>query len=229
MSFPAVMTWCYFILLSTGGGKANLWQQTAYSGGKILQLGFPVLFLFLRDRRWPWPAKPRWEGLGLGLGFGLLVAAAMLGLYFGYFRNSAAFASTSVQVRHKLEEFGLTSAAGYFGLAAFIVVIHSLLEEYYWRWFVFGHLRELVPVGWAVGLSSLGFMAHHVIVLWYYFPGHFVDVVVPFSLAVALGGAIWATLYQRTGSIYASWLSHLLVDASIFAIGWDLLQRPPAV
>ena len=161
----------------------------------------------------------------LTLPFGLTVAATMFVLYFAYFRTSAAFGPTSTQVQHKLEEFGLTSAAGYFALALFVSVIHSLLEEYYWRWFIFGHLRERVSP-WSAGLlSSLAFMAHHVIVLWYYFPGHFADVVVPFSLAIAVGGGVWAFLYQRTGSIYSSWLSHLLVDAAIFGIGWDLLRR----
>jgi membrane protease YdiL (CAAX protease family) len=106
-----------------------------------------------------------------------------------------------------------------------VVVIHSLLEEYYWRWFVFGRLRHLLPLAPAVVLSSLAFMAHHVIVLNYYFPGHFFGLVVPLSLGVAIGGGVWALLYERTGSIYSPWLSHLIVDAAIFGIGWDLLGR----
>jgi uncharacterized protein len=43
-----------------------------------------------------------------------------------------------------------------------------------------------------------------------------------FSLSVAVGGAFWAWLYQRTGSLYGPWLSHLLVDAAIFLVGYDL-------
>ena len=40
-----------------------------------------------------------------------------------------------------------------------------LLEEYYWRWFLFGGLRRSMPVAAAVVLSSLAFTAHHVILL----------------------------------------------------------------
>jgi hypothetical protein len=68
-------------------------------------------------------------------------------------------------------------------------------------------------------------MAHHVIVLGVYLPGRFVSRALPFSLAIAVGGAVWAWLYGRADSLYPSWLSHLLVDAAIFVIGWDLLQR----
>jgi membrane protease YdiL (CAAX protease family) len=224
MTFPAVLTWFYFVALG-GGGQINPLQQMAYSGGKVIQFTFPLVFLWLRDRRLPRPGLPQFTGLGQGLVFGLVVLAAMLGIYFGYYRGSVAFAQSSVQVQHKLQEFGLTSPGGYLGLAVFVVIVHSLLEEYYWRWFVFRELRKGLALTVALLLSSVAFMAHHVIVLQYYFPGHFLTAVVPFSLGVAFGGLVWGWLFERTRSIYACWLSHLLVDAGIFIIGWDLLQR----
>jgi CAAX protease family protein len=100
-----------------------------------------------------------------------------------------------------------------------------LLEEYYWRWFVFGRLRRHLAFAPAAALSSLAFMSHHVIVLSVYLPGYFWVAVVPLSLCIAAGGCMWAWLYEQTRSIYAAWLSHLLIDAAIFAIGYDLLRR----
>jgi membrane protease YdiL (CAAX protease family) len=44
------------------------------------------------------------------------------------------------------------------------------------------------------------------------------------SSAVAVGGAFWAWLYERTGSIYSAWLSHLLIDAGIFWVGYELVR-----
>ena len=41
--------------------------------------------------------------------------------------------------------------------------------------------------------------------------------------AVAVGGAFWAWLFQRTGSLVAVWWSHVLIDAALMAIGYDLL------
>ena len=73
--------------------------------------------------------------------------------------------------------------------------------------------------------SSLAFMAHHVFVLAYYFPGRFWIAAVPFSLGVAFGGGLWAWLYHRFQSLYAPWVSHLLADAAIMVIGYDMANR----
>ena len=107
-----------------------------------------------------------------------------------------------------------------FGL--FVSLIHSFMEEYYWRWFVFGQLRRLAPAGVAIFVSGIGFMLHHVVILSTYF-GWWSLPSVGFSLAVAVGGFVWAWLYHRTGSLYGPWLSHLLVDMAIFVIGYDLV------
>jgi membrane protease YdiL (CAAX protease family) len=102
-------------------------------------------------------------------------------------------------------------------------VVHSLLEEYYWRWFVFAQLRHRTSLLTAVLVSSLGFMAHHVIVLATYF-GWDSPISYLASIGVAVGGAVWALLYERTGSLYGGWLSHCLVDAAIFLIGFEMLR-----
>jgi membrane protease YdiL (CAAX protease family) len=222
MVFPTAMAWCYFRVLA-GGGQVHPAQQFAYSLGKLAQFAFPLAWCRLNDRRWPRARSPRCDGLLWGVGFGLATAALLLGLFHGWLAGAELFAGTPDRVRDKLQEFGVTTPARYFGLAAFIVAVHSLLEEYYWRWFVFGRLRDHVPVGLALVVSSLAFMGHHVLILDAYFPGHFWMAVVPFSLGVAVGGAFWAWLYQRTGSLAACWLSHLLVDAAIFVLGWSLL------
>ena len=68
-------------------------------------------------------------------------------------------------------------------------------------------------------------MAHHVIVLAVLFPGiwQFFTLALPLSLCVGVGGAVWCWLYQRTGSLYAPWISHMLIDAAIMFIGYDMV------
>jgi uncharacterized protein len=225
MTFPTVIALLYFLALA-GSGKPNPLQQTTYTLGKIVQFAFPLVFVRFLDGAWPRLSRPRFGGLVLGLGFGVLVAGAMLGLYHGWLADSSVMAETPAKVHAKLQEaFGVTTGLAYFGLAAFIVAAHSLLEEYYWRWFVFRRLRDQMPFGPAALLSGLAFMAHHVVVLHVYLPGYFWSAVVPLSLGIAVGGMVWAWLYERTGSIWSSWLSHALVDATIFVIGWNLVQR----
>jgi len=43
------------------------------------------------------------------------------------------------------------------------------------------------------------------------------------SLAVATGGLIWAMLFQRSGSLVPGWISHAIVDAAIFFVGYLLV------
>jgi membrane protease YdiL (CAAX protease family) len=62
-----------------------------------------------------------------------------------------------------------------------------------------------------------------VIVLAVYLPDQFWIAAVPFSLAVAGGGIVWAWLYERTRSLYAPWVSHALIDAALMAIGYAML------
>jgi membrane protease YdiL (CAAX protease family) len=223
MAFPTVAAWSYFLALAAGGGAVNPSQQFAYILGKVVQFTFPALLVAMGLVARPRLAAPNRKGMALGLGFGLLVAAAMLGVYYGALRHSPMLAQTPGRLREKLEQVGMATPGRYVVLAGFIVLAHSLLEEYYWRWFVFGQLRRLLPFAPAALLSSLAFMAHHVVVLYVYLPSRFLTAVLPFSLGIAVGGAVWAWLYERSGTLYPSWASHLIVDSAIFVLGWDLL------
>ncbi len=224
MTLPTALTAIYFVALG-GSGRPNVMQQATYASGKTIQFAIPILFFVFVVRRFPPLRRPNTEGLLLGLGFGLLVSAIMIGGYHGGLHSSKMFAESPARIRQKLDEFGVTSPLEFLGLGLFIAVIHSFLEEYYWRWFVFGRLCTLMPVWPAIVLSSLGFMAHHVIVVYAYVPGRFWSAAVPASLAVALGGAAWAWLYHKARSLIAPWLSHALIDIALFVIGWDLMQR----
>ena len=45
------------------------------------------------------------------------------------------------------------------------------------------------------------------------------------TLGVAIGGAWWSWLYLRYESVWPGYLSHVIVDLAIFAIGGWLLFR----
>jgi len=220
--FPSLLSLADFVILAKGGGGSNPLQQFAYAGGKLVQFALPLVCYYLLAGRLPRPTAPRARGLGLGAVFGLVVAGGILALYYTFLRDSPILGQTPVKLREKLQEFGIASTTGFAFFAVFISLIHSLLEEYYFRWFLFGWLARRVPLVTAIVVSSLGFMAHHVIVLWVYMPDHLLTGVLPLSLCVAVGGACWAWLYYRSGSLYAPWLSHMLVDVALFVVGYDL-------
>ncbi|HEX3998667.1 MAG TPA: CPBP family intramembrane glutamic endopeptidase [Pirellulales bacterium] len=214
--YPALLTWFYFIGMN-GQPAAN--QQAVFIVGKAIQFALPIYWLlFVERRRIHWKGPSR-SGVIWGIASGLLIGGATLAIYFGWLLPSGSLATSAEVVRKKLFGMGLTSPAAIIEMSAFYSLVHSLLEEYYWRWFVFGRLREHSSRPAAIAISSIGFMAHHVILVFSYFPWPWAAAA---SVGVAIGGALWAWRYDRDGSLWGPWISHLLVDAAIFAIGFQM-------
>ncbi len=228
MVFPSVMTWVYFVAVAGDGGEGrSAAVMAAYGLGKVVQFAFPALYVGLTERAALRPALPDRRGLAFGLGFGLAVSVLAWALYLVVLKPAGLMRDTPDKILAKLREQGLDSTAGYVAMAVFYSVFHSLLEEYYWRWFVFGWLKRHLRPWPAVVLASLGFMAHHVIVLAVLFPGvkKFFTLAVPCALAVGIGGGVWCWAYHKTGSLYAAWVSHLLIDAALLGIGYELIAE----
>ena len=69
-------------------------------------------------------------------------------------------------------------------------------------------------------VSALLFTLHHIVALraqagW--------DVTLLASLGVFLGGCAWSWLYLRYRSIWPGYVSHVLADVAVFAVGWVIL------
>ncbi len=224
--FPLAMAMIYFVVLDKPASGENSAVKLTYSMGKIVQFLFPALFVFYFERDAIKFTGPSWRGIPFALVFSSIVAVSAACLYHFVLRETRAFSVTAPEmIWHRLQQFKLTTPAAFFGMGVFICVIHSAMEEYYWRWFVFGWLRKYAPTGVAIVLSSIGFMAHHVVILTVYFPNDVLTLAVPFSLGVAVGGGVWAWIYARSGSLYGPWLSHCLIDTAIMAIGFVILER----
>jgi len=226
---PTAVAWLYFVLFA--GQDAVRW---IYSLGKVFQFALPLVWwLSLRAQQQP-AASPtevrirdstaaeRRAGVFLGVAIGLVVTLATLALYYGALRHSIYLEAAAPQIQGKLLDMGVRTPAAYLMLAVFLSAIHSLLEEYYWRWFVFRRLQTFTSWPTALALSSGAFTAHHVVVLAVYFGSHW-EATLFFSLAVAVGGGLWAWLYRRSGSLAGPWISHMLVDAAIMFVGYDLV------
>ncbi len=223
--FPTFATWLYFVRLS-----GSDWAMYAYGATKVVQFALPAIWLLARRGRGPsfLPLPQSGEGKGKGVLWGLLSGAAVVALLLLTWRPilaaSPAFAGTAAAVSEKVASFGIDSAAKFFLLAAFYSVIHSFLEEYYWRWFVFGRMRRKLPVGLAMVVSSLAFTSHHVLVVGQYL-GRFGLLTFAVSLVVTASGLLWAWIYQRTGRsdrLVGPWLSHALADAGLMWVGFQM-------
>jgi membrane protease YdiL (CAAX protease family) len=217
---PTLVTWLYFEAFASSPAATKV----AFGIGKTVQFALPlvwVLFIQRQRLRLTWPKR---DGLLLGAAFGLAVGAAMLTLYYFVLGPRGFFTGPAEEVRQKVAEFGVKTVASFAVMGLFYSLAHSLLEEYYWRWFVFGQLRRQIPLWPAIAISSIGFTLHHVLVLARYF-GWNSPATWLFVAGIAIGGAAWAWLYNRTQSLYGPWISHLIVDAAIFWIGYDLVRE----
>ena len=217
---PSIVTWLYFFYAERWPSHV---QGIVFGTVKVIQFTFPAAWVLLVARRKfaIWPISGR--GLAIGAALGLTIVAAGVAVYQTWLMHLPQFATAADAMRAKVVGMGIDSPLKYAALGLFYSVCHSLLEEYYWRWFVFGELQRHATASTAIAVSSLGFMAHHVLVVGKYFGfGNWLTWVL--SLSVAVGGACWAWLYRRSGSLAGPWLSHLLVDAAIFGIGYSIVR-----
>ena len=220
LTLPTLVTLVYFVWLKNYSPAI---QQGSYAIGKSIQFLLPVAWVWYASRhRIGWRIKT--NGLWIPILFGVIAAAAMLALYQWGLKGTDRFEGPAAAIQEKVSGMALDSVVRFAALGIFYSLVHSFLEEYYWRWFVFIELRKLCSLPVSILISSIGFMAHHVIVLAIYF-GWTSFLTYFFSFSVGVGGAVWAYCYNRNGSLVGPWISHLLVDAAIFLIGFDIVRH----
>ncbi len=190
--------------------------QALFMAAKVWLLAFPALWYLVVERGKPSWSPPLHGGLGVGVLTGLIAGAAigLAALVFGIFDMDMG------QLAGEVDEMGLTTPRAYLLGALGWTFANSLMEEYVYRWFVFSQCERFMPRFAAVLASAAVFTAHHVIALSTYLPWHLNALA---SLGVFIGGVIWAVLYARYRSIWPGWVSHIIADAAIFAVGWEIL------
>ena len=232
---PTLVTFLYFIIF-----KDHWLQQPAFAL-KVLQFAFPMMWIAL-------VLKERWQENGIaklqlvesevqssagnssswsqrtsiifGIVMGFAVSLAMWFIYKSL--PPEALEGLVSEARKKVREMKFDSLPRFIGLGVFYSLFHSFLEEYYFRWFVFGQLRRVTSFLPSMLICGLAFMAHHVIILFVYF-GNTPLLAIFLSLSIAVGGMIWAWQYEKSRSLVGPWISHMIVDAGIFFIGYHVL------
>lgn len=104
-------------------------------------------------------------------------------------------------------------------VAIYISFVNSLLEEFFFRGFVFMNLKKLVGRNPAYLVSSTAFGAYHVAMMtgWFSF-GLFLLLLA----ALIAAGLLFDWLNEKQGNIYNSWFVHMFANFSINTVGFIL-------
>ena len=200
------------------------WMRVLYAAAKVVQGALPLIgwWLLRMERRPAWAARP---GAALaGLISGGVIGGAVLLAFAGPLPAWLPLDDAALRIHRLLGDFGAATPLRFLLLALGLSVAHSLFEEYYWRWFLFGQLQLRMPLPAALALAGLAFASHHWIVVDSFLGGEHRLTTTVLTLMVAVGGVWWGWLFHRQRSLLAPWLSHLLVDGALMAVGWQLVK-----
>lgn len=168
MVLPCFGAWLYFILLA--GSPVAHW---IYTGTKIFTLAWPVfIYSVIERKKIKNPFRDldlsyHLKSIPLGLASGGAIVGLMLLLYL-YSPLGIFIKGFAPVLRDHAIKMGI--AEHYIAFTLFLSLVHSGIEEYFWRWFVFGRLRLILSLKRAYLLAGLSFAAHHYVVLYAYFP-----------------------------------------------------------
>lgn len=107
----------------------------------------------------------------------------------------------------------------YYGL--YITFINSLLEEAFFRGFIFLNLKKLGYKKWAYIASSLAFSIYHIANFqnWFSWQAFLLA-----CMGLFIGGTIFNYLDDKPNTFLNSWLVHICADLAIILIGFRIFE-----
>lgn len=102
-------------------------------------------------------------------------------------------------------------------IALYISFINSLLEEFFFRGFVFFSLKNNSSRILAYTISALSFSLYHIAIILNWF-----NIILFFLVIIGLfiAGLLFNWLNEKSNNIYNSWLVHMFANFSINSIGF---------
>ena len=138
-------------------------------------------------------------------------------ILIGYFAVKPFFDFSGIA--EKLTQNAGVTADNFLFVSLYISFVNSLLEEFFFRGFVFTNLKQLRSGRFAYLFSSILFAAYHVAMMTDWFE--------PVAFAVVMaglfaGGIIFDFLNEKSGTVYPSWFVHMFANFAINTVGFIL-------
>lgn len=158
----------------------------------------------------------RKRGFGVALGLGVGIYLLILG---GYFVLRPWFDFS--QVAGNLTENAGVTKENFLFVSLYISFVNSLLEEFFFRGFVFTNLKQHSGRRFAYLFSAAAFSVYHIAMMIGWFD-IWLNVLILAGLFV--GGLLFNRLNEKQDCIYVSWLTHMFANFAINTIGFILLN-----
>jgi membrane protease YdiL (CAAX protease family) len=210
---PFLASIVYFFILD-----GSFWAKWVYLAVKIFIFLLPVFVLGIsKIKKFPKGLKPDIKDISCGLLSALFIFAV-----FYVFLHTPLWQFIEVGKTAVISKVNNFNIGQHFLLYSLVIsFIHSLLEEYYWRWFIFGGIKNIFPSFTAHILAAAVFSLHHFVVCIYYFP---LITAAVLTFIVFCGGMLFSILYSRKGLLPGAWIAHVAADICIFYSGFLLLK-----
>ena len=215
---------CVGLLLTAPASTVSLLLSTALGGilgslvwgfSKVWQAAVPALWQKkVEGIELKFPPVDR-EAMADGVWLGIIMSIVIIVTWL-IFGSRLEYG----EIRDFVEPFGLLNPLLYLGAFLYWVTLNSLLEEYLFRWFIFEKSEVLVNTRLALVISAIAFTSHHFFGVMQMFP---LFAVVLASAGVFASGFVWSLLYLKHTSIWPCYVSHVIVDVTMFGIGTYIL------
>ena len=106
-------------------------------------------------------------------------------------------------------------------LVLVLLLLNPVLEEVYWRGYMFEKLRAKGSAFSAVTVSATFYTLYHVLTVMQLFVVAYALVAV---IPVLIAGLFWGYIRERTGSITATIIGHGLADLGIVCVYWFFVR-----
>lgn len=180
-------------------------------------LFIPLLFTFWKKTNRPTLQLPLTKtNLWIGVISGLICLVSIYG-FVVIFQSSVL---DIPQLQRLLEKWNF-SGAKVILLVLVLALINPILEELYWREFMFGRLSLKLGNVIAVLITAIFYSLYHLIVVMdiFSFPFNVLSVI-----SVFLAGLMWGIFRVKLNSIVASIISHSLADIGIMLVYWLIIR-----
>ncbi len=203
------------------GAFMSLWVAPGIVGQTTLVICqiwlfcLPIIWLLKIEGKPVIISRPKMLDWITGITIGLIMFCLILAIYWLFLRS---WINVNL-VRDRLQTVADIDRQAFILGGAYFILINALIEEYFWRWFVYSRCEELLAREIAVPLSALFFTLHHVVGL-----AAFTDwrVTLIGSLGVFVAGVVWSEYYRRYRSIWSNYFSHAIADLALHIVAWQV-------